>query len=111
VPAFLIVIGFSDVPPTLTLPRLRESRGVTDILGTCEWAGDAKTENRRTNKLENRTNDFNFIGFTPVVYVPTWQGLGISLVLKRPYQAISIPRERAFSKNLSLKRIPVILIS
>jgi hypothetical protein len=102
VPVFLMTIGFSDVSPTLTLPRVREYEGVTDILGVCEWAGNAKAENR-TNRLENRTNDFLFISFTPVVYVPERQGLGIHPVLKRSYQAISIPRERSLLKNLFTK--------
>jgi hypothetical protein len=112
VPVFLIMIAFSAVPPILSLPRLTYI-GLTDILGVCasEGAGDAKAENTRANILKNTTNDFDFISFTPMVYLPERQGLGISVVLKRPYQAISIPRKRAFLKNLSLKIIPVILIS
>src|SRR3990172_11465798 len=75
VPVFLIVITFSDVPPILSFPRLTYT-GLTDILGVCasKGAGDTKAENTRTNILKNITNDFNFISFTPMVYVPTRQG-------------------------------------
>jgi len=38
-----------------------------------------------------------------MVYVPTRQGLGITVILKRPYQAISVPGEGAFLKDLFTK--------
>jgi hypothetical protein len=114
VPAFLMRIGFSDVPPTLTFPRAREYEGVTDILGVCEWAGNAKAENRRTNRLENRTNDFNFIRFTPIFYLPVryawrrhmpinWFGPKRGYIKQYLYQGKGLLRRKPIRKDNSCK--------